>query len=588
MADKNPKTPEKSAQKSTTKRSGTRSGTLFQATEFSANPDRESVARFGLVINVIARTSKALSRDLWNPVVIREVVSARLGEAPATVGVLNDEEAVLLFAIDEVTQGVSRQEVEDMAENLDNLKDWISTPCSITCKPVPHDEALEIHQNRPRNKNRYPGSGNETDHSENRPKRAKPNRNRKGHGTSRERKEKDSDRDSRRGSKGRGDGGTSHSESLRTSDSGEETASTMRTHSTGRTRSRSPSPRGTKDRTPYLPRFFGNETKDDVKYPHWRAKVQTLRGRYTEDAIKDSLNRNLRGDAMDIYMRIPQDATDFSSQLLAEMDTIYGMLPDYEPPFTALSRARQRNNESVAVYASRLSNMMTTVINNFPTDKYPERENQNKSLPRVVLDRLYKGLRKPLRDALRAHVKSVNPPTFSELVVLAREIEEDEKGDNFSHDIRKGPKTYTTKVSSKMASIPEGEAQSEEEEVENPPSDAPESDPEIDPDANLQVVVAEVAQLMQKLGYKAPTTKARLPMDQVICYNCEGKGHMSTSCPSAKKPKNDSRGKARDPRSPGDQKTRSLKAPALEANTKAVQKAAETGQKQVTLAPKSG
>lgn len=568
-------------------RSGRREG--IRAPNFTgtrSESEGDSVPRFGLLLHIVKTNDESLPKDLWNAIIIREVIAARLGEAPSRVGRLSEQEAVLLFALSEEAQGVTHGEAKDMQASLSDMREWINTPVSIGAQVITQDRAEQAYANRPQGSAGFPHphSGGETDHSTNHPKKRTQKKKRV------HKRRRSAESEHHRGERDRGDHPGSHhstSESAFTTMSEGETDSTIRSSASSRshrTRSRSPRPRtGGKNSTPYLPRFFGDPAKDDIQYPHWRAKLLALKPRYSEEAIKDSLNRNLRGKAMNAFMGIKDTCTDFSKELLEELDVTYGVVPDYEPPFTALSRARQKTGEDVATFGARVRDMVTNLRNQFPSAKYPERAPQNASLDRVALDRLYKGLKKSIRDAVRPNIKSTTPPSYKELIWLARSIENDEK-DTWTPDIRKGPKTYT-KVTSKMATVPEERQLSDQSDPETPPPSASESDPERDPDNNLEVVAVQVAQLMQKMGMKSAGNK--LPMDQVVCYNCEGKGHFASACASAKKPhsKNESRGKARDTRTP-EQKTKS-QPKAAEASTKTAQKAPEAAPKQVTLAPKS-
>ena len=113
--------------------------------------------------------------------------------------------------------------------------------------------------------------------------------------------------------------------------------------------------------------------------------------------------------------------------LLAEMDTLFGTLPDYEVLFTQLSTAQQKDKETVRDFASRVAGLESRIRMAFPDELFPERQSQNRSLTQIALDRAYKGLRKPIRDALRPQVRGGQLRSFQSLVLMAREVEADDK-----------------------------------------------------------------------------------------------------------------------------------------------------------------
>ena len=305
-------------------------------------------------------------------------------------------------------------------------------------------------------------------------------------------------------------------------------------------------------KAPTLKSFWGVDSKNELSYEHWKNLVLALSQDHSAGAMREAVFKSLKGVAFEATARVSPDSQHFIRDLLREMDTLFGALRDYETQFTALSSARQTDKETVAEFAHRVATLESRIRMTFPTESYPERAAQNLSLPQVALDRVYKGLRKPIRDALRPQFKSGHLQGFQDLVMAAREIEADDKPtqpasktearieksgeptDPRPRSVLPNPlnKFFKAKrVTSKAALATEDSGEKEEE------AEAEEQFSETLKEYIDSQVKAEIQSRAQQLNGKTQDPN-------IECFNCKGKGHMARECPS---PKNGQKDKAREP-----------------------------------------
>ena len=310
-------------------------------------------------------------------------------------------------------------------------------------------------------------------------------------------------------------------------------------------------------KAPTLKSFWGIESKNELSYEHWKNLVLTLAQDHSSGAMREAIFKSLKGVAFEATARVAPDSPNFIKDLLREMDTLFGALRDYETQFTALSSARQSDKETVAEFAHRIATLESRIRMTFPTETYPEREAQNLSLPQVALDRAYKGLRKPIRDALRPQFKSGQLRSFQELVMAAREIESDDKplhtvsrqgdgkADKDGSPTNPRPKSVLPNPLQKFFKAKQviskaAHASDSADEQEKDPEVQPEEHPN-DPDLEALREYID-SQVKAEIHSRAQQLKTMDP--NIECYNCKGKGHMARECPS---PKNGSKDKVREP-----------------------------------------
>ena len=296
-------------------------------------------------------------------------------------------------------------------------------------------------------------------------------------------------------------------------------------------------------KTPVLKTFWGNPSKDEVDYGSWRAQVNALAPHHQVGVMKEALSRSLKGDAFGLFTNIDPESRSFVQDLLYEMDAVFGTLPDYEILFTELSTAAQGKEETVSTFARRLSAVAKRIEQTFPNNLYPERKAQNDSLAMIQADRMYKGLRKPLRDALRAQVKSGKKKDYRELVIMAREVEADDLGPQTEKKQEKKEESAPTNpkprsvlpspvkkfFGQKRAVFNHAQLATVQEEAVAEPEE-PAGAEAAEEEALSELIQSSVAQALQRAGF-ADKKKS----DE--CYNCGGLGHMARACPSPKNAK---------------------------------------------------
>ena len=487
----------------------------------SASNLDKNLGPVGLVLEVTHLSGAGLGEVFSTPVV-RNVLKEVCGLNPTNIKVLSETSVAVVFG--ERYGVLSKMGGNQAAGKLQDMGTWVCSPCKVVVTLVPHLDMMAMIQ------------GENVNNSGRTASRART----QGHVMS---ETEDSDFDwmdevpSRRGRRRSGRrqsrGGRARSLTDTETEGGSDTSAYPAS-----------SARKRRERAPTLKSFWGDPSKDEVEYGHWRAQVCMLEPSYSLSAMKEALSKSLKGAAFEILVEVPVGSENYLQEVLSCLDTIYGILPDYDLLFSQLSAAQQGESETVAEFAKRLSGVVKKIEFAFPSDKFPEREAQNASLQVLQRDRMYKGLRKSLRDALRPQFHGKMLRSFKEIVLLAREIEADDltpkerasrgKGSGTAepenpkarsvlpNPLKKffGQKKQIYQKMGQLAEIPEEPQKEEKEEGEHDPEEA----------EFLEVVQSSVAQTLQNMGYSGEFKKPK----NDTCYNCGGKGHISRECPSPK------------------------------------------------------
>ena len=118
-----------------------------------------------------------------------------------------------------------------------------------------------------------------------------------------------------------------------------------------------------------------------------------LRRTYSESALREGIQRSLRGAAADTVHNMGPEAT--LDSILKKFTIIYGNVKSYDILMRDFYRASQGEEESVTSFATCIEGLLSNV-----RDKYPHQIPQAKE-QQLLKDRLFYGCKKGIRDSVK-------------------------------------------------------------------------------------------------------------------------------------------------------------------------------------------
>ena len=134
---------------------------------------------------------------------------------------------------------------------------------------------------------------------------------------------------------------------------------------------------------PKLSIFSGERVKGEASFEQWSYELQSLRRTYSESALREGIQRSLRGAAADTVHNVGHEATLDSK--IKKFTIIYGNVKSYNILMGDFYRASQGEEESVTSFATCIEGLLSNV-----RDKYPQQIPQAKE-QQLLKDRLFYG-----------------------------------------------------------------------------------------------------------------------------------------------------------------------------------------------------
>ena len=144
---------------------------------------------------------------------------------------------------------------------------------------------------------------------------------------------------------------------------------------------------------PKLSIFSGERVKGEASFEQWSYELQSLRRTYSESALREGIQRSLRGAAADTVCNMGPEAT--LDSILKKFTIIYGNVKSYDILMGDFYRASQGEEESVTSFATCIEGLLSNV-----RDKYPHQIPQAKE-QQLLKDRLFYGCKKGIRDSVK-------------------------------------------------------------------------------------------------------------------------------------------------------------------------------------------
>ena len=144
---------------------------------------------------------------------------------------------------------------------------------------------------------------------------------------------------------------------------------------------------------PKLSVFSGERLKGEASFEQWSYELQSLRKTYSESALREGIQRSLKGAAADTVCNMGPDAT--LDNIIKKFSIIYGNVKPYDILMGDFYRAEQGEEETVTSFATCIEGLLSYVRDKFPHQIPLAREQQ------LLKDRLFHGSQKGIRDSVK-------------------------------------------------------------------------------------------------------------------------------------------------------------------------------------------
>ena len=121
--------------------------------------------------------------------------------------------------------------------------------------------------------------------------------------------------------------------------------------------------------------------------------MQTLRKTYSDSALREGIQRSLKGAAADTVRNMGPDVP--LDIILKKFTIVYGSVKSFDLLMRDFYRADQNEEESIPSFAIRMEGLLSQIRDKFP-EKFTTSEEQ-----KLLKDRLFYGCRKSIRDSVK-------------------------------------------------------------------------------------------------------------------------------------------------------------------------------------------
>ena len=139
--------------------------------------------------------------------------------------------------------------------------------------------------------------------------------------------------------------------------------------------------------------FSGERVKGEVSFEQWSYELQTLRKTYSDSALREGIQRSLRGAAADTVRNIGPDVP--LDTILKKFTIVYGNVKSFDLLMWNFYHADQGEEESIPSFATRVEGLLSQI-----RDKYLEKLTHPKE-QRLLKNCLFHGCKKSIRDSVK-------------------------------------------------------------------------------------------------------------------------------------------------------------------------------------------
>ena len=133
--------------------------------------------------------------------------------------------------------------------------------------------------------------------------------------------------------------------------------------------------------------------KGEASFEQWSYELQSLKRTYSESALREGIQRSLRGAAADTVCNMGPEAT--LDSIIKKFSIIYGNVKSYDILMGDFYHANQGEEETVTSFATCIEGLLSYV-----RDKYPQQIPKAKE-QQLLKDRLFHGCQKGIRDSVK-------------------------------------------------------------------------------------------------------------------------------------------------------------------------------------------
>ena len=133
--------------------------------------------------------------------------------------------------------------------------------------------------------------------------------------------------------------------------------------------------------------------KGEASFEQWSYELQSLRRTYSESALREGIQRSLKGAAADTVCNMGPEAT--LDSIIKKFSIIYGNVKSYDILMGDFYHATQGEEQTVTSFATHIEGLLSNV-----RDKYPQQIPQAKE-QQLLKDRLFHGCQKGIRDSVK-------------------------------------------------------------------------------------------------------------------------------------------------------------------------------------------
>ena len=173
---------------------------------------------------------------------------------------------------------------------------------------------------------------------------------------------------------------------------------------------------------PKLSVFSGERLKGEASFEQWSYELQSLRKTYSESALREGIQRSLKGAAADTVCNMGPDAS--LDNIIKKFSIIYGNVKSCDILMGDFYYTEQGEGETVTSFATHTEGLLSYVRDKFPHQIPMAKEQQ------LLKDRLFHGCQKGIRDSVKYRHAGTTVDYMSFLEECRKAEDEDGVGKN--------------------------------------------------------------------------------------------------------------------------------------------------------------
>ena len=141
---------------------------------------------------------------------------------------------------------------------------------------------------------------------------------------------------------------------------------------------------------PKLSVFSGERLKGEASFEQWSYELQSLRKTYIESALREGIQKSLKGAAVDTVCNMDHDAS--LDTIIKKFSIIYGNVKSYDILMGDFYHTDQGGDETVTSFATCIEGLLSYVRDKFPNQISLAKEQE------LLKDKLFHGCQKSIRE----------------------------------------------------------------------------------------------------------------------------------------------------------------------------------------------